>query len=331
MRNIFTILLLLITSYLVAQSSQQFANIGDFQTENGQMIKDCKLGYRTVGKLNTEKTNVVLWTTAFTGTSEMVIESINDLMDTTGLYLIIVDALTNGISSSPSNTKEFPKVTIRDMVNSQHKLLTEHLGIDHLYVVIGFSMGGMQTFEWLVAYPDFMDKAIPINGCPKQSSFDLLVWQTMADIITTAEQNGQDLDAALKLAGNILFINLYSPTYVVENYPADSVHAYIGQGITMKPLNVLGGLNAMISHDIYKSAKSDLDNISNVIKADLLFFVSNQDHLANPISATILAEKIGAQLVTLTGNCGHIAAFCEAAKVKKAITEFLERTDHNKK
>jgi homoserine O-acetyltransferase len=323
MRNIFTILLLLVTTYVTAQFDQQFANIGDFQTENGKVIKDCKVGYRTVGKLNTEKTNAVLWPTWFTGTSEHVIGSMNNVMDTTGLYLIIVDALTNGISSSPSNTKEFPEVTMRDMVNSQYKLVTDHLNIDHLYAVMGISMGGMQTFEWLVAFPSFMDKAISIIGSPKQSSYDLLVWQTMADIITTAQKNKQDLDVALKLAEKIEYINLYTPTYVVNKYPADSVDAYIGEGFTMKPLNVLGGLNAMISLDIYKSASSNIENISEVIKADLLVIVSKQDHLVNPISSTLLAEKLGTKLVTLTGDCGHIAVFCEAEKVKKVVTEFL--------
>jgi homoserine O-acetyltransferase len=323
MRNIFTILLILVTTYLTAQFDQQFANIGDFKTENGKVIKDCKVGYRTVGKLNTEKTNAVLWPTWFTGTSEHVIGSMNNVMDTTGLYLIIVDALTNGISSSPSNTKGFPEVTMRDMVNSQYKLVTDHLNIDHLYAVMGISMGGMQTFEWLVAFPSFMDKAISIIGSPKQSSYDLLVWQTMADIITTAQKNKQDLDVALKLAEKIEYINLYTPTYVVNKYPADSVDAYIGEGFTMKPLNVLGGLNAMISLDIYKSASSNIENISEVIKADLLVIVSKQDHLVNPISSTLLAEKLGTKLVTLTGDCGHIAVFCEAEKVKKVVTEFL--------
>ena len=96
----------------------------------------------------------------------------------------------------------------------------------------------------------------------------------------------------------------------------------------MKPLNVLGGLNAMISLDIYKSTNSDLDDISNVIEADLVVIVSNQDHLVNPISATILAEKLGAQLVTLTGDCGHRAFICEAETgartVISAITQVLE-------
>ena len=325
MRNIITVLFLLITSCIAAQSKQQFTNLGDFTTEDGYIIKDCKVGYRTLGKLNAEKTNAVLWPTHFTGTSEGAIGWPNIIMDTTGLYVIVVDALTNGISSSPSNTPDFPDITIRDMVNSQYKLVTDHLNINHLYAVVGISMGGMQAFEWLVAYPDFMDKAIPIIGSPKQSSYDLLVWQTMADIITTAQKNKQDLDVALKLAENIEFINLYTPTYVVNKYPADSVDAYIGEGFTMKPLNVLGGLNAMISLDIYKSTSSDIENISDVIKADLLVIVSKQDHLVNPISSTLLAEKLGAKLVTLTGDCGHSAVFCEAEKVKKAVTEFLKK------
>ena len=142
MRNIITILLLLVANCITAQSNQQFANIGDFTTVDGNIIKDCKVGYRTVGKINTEKTNAVLWPTWFTGTSEQVFGMLNNIIDTTGLYVIIVDALTNGVSSSPSNMYEFPKITIRDMVNSQYKLLTDHLNISHLYAVMGISKIG---------------------------------------------------------------------------------------------------------------------------------------------------------------------------------------------
>ncbi len=324
-KNYLSYVLLLFMYCGFSQVEQKFANIGDFTTSDGEIIKDCKIGYRTVGELNAEKSNAILWPTWFTGTSEQVVGILNTTIDTTGLYIIIADALTNGVSASPSNTNNFPKITIRDMVNSQHQLLTNHLGIDHLKAVVGISMGGMQTFEWLVAFPEFMDKAISIIGSPKQSSQDLLIWETMADIITHAKQEGEDLDLALKRAANIELINLLTPAYVAKTYPADSVGVYRKTyGFVMKPLDVLGGLNAMIPHDIYKNANTTPEDISAVIKAEVMVVIATQDHLVNPISAITLAEKLNAQLVTLEGDCGHLAAFCEAGKVKQSIDSFLK-------
>ncbi len=322
---IYISLLLMNSSF--SQSELKFANIGDYTTTEGKVIKDCKIGYRTVGQLNADKSNAVLWPTWFTGTSEHVFSfgAIDNMLDTEGLYVIVVDALTNGVSSSPSNTLEFPKISIRDMVNSQHTMLVNHLKIEHLQAVIGISMGGMQAYEWAVAYPDFMDKVIPIIGTPKQSSQDLLIWQTMAEIITHAKQEGEDLDQALKLASNIEFINLYTPAYVAKNYPADSVEVYKNTfRIKMKPLDILGGLNAMISHDIYKSVGISPVEIKNTIKADMLIIIATHDHLVNPISSIDFSEIINAKLIRLESNCGHMSPFCEADKVKMALSSFLK-------
>jgi homoserine O-acetyltransferase/O-succinyltransferase len=171
---------------------QQVGSLADFKLESGQVIRDCHIGYRTFGQLNPQKSNIVIVPTWATGTTAQMAGQFGPgkLVDTTKYYAIALDALGNGISSSPSNSSlqphmKFPKFTIRDMVNSQHQLLTEVLGISHVKAVIGVSMGGMQTFQWLVAYPDFMEKAIPIVGSPRLASYDLLFWQTEQDAITS--------------------------------------------------------------------------------------------------------------------------------------------------
>ena len=164
--NSFILTIVLFTS-LFAQSEQQFAELGNFKLVSGETIYKCKIGYRTFGTLNTEKTNAVLYPTWFGGKSESLANLIgpDKVVDSEKYFVIAVDALGNGVSSSPSNceyqsNKNFPEITIKDMVNSQYKLLTEHLGIKKLHGMIGGSMGGMQVFEWIVSYPDFMERRL---------------------------------------------------------------------------------------------------------------------------------------------------------------------------
>ncbi len=322
-------LLILFTNICLAQNQLKFANIGDFTTTEGKIIKDCKIGYRTFGELNADESNAVLWPTWFGGTSAQIknFGLLNSLIDTSGLYIILVDALTNGVSSSPSNTANFPTITIRDMVNSQHEMLVNHLNINHLYAVMGISMGGMQTFEWVVAYPDFMDKAIPIVGSPKISSRDMLIYQTMADIIIEAGQDKEKLDFATKRAHNILLINLNTPDYMVSNTSVDDLDDYLRSEYAglIKPEDYLGGLKALISNDIYKSANTNKEEIKNVIKAKMLIISSSRDDLVNPTRANELSKTLNSNLLTLHSNCGHMVFMCKAKTIKNEIGTFLKK------
>src|ERR1700688_337265 len=170
--------------------TQRFAELGDFKLQGGGVIQDLRLGYRTLGKLNANRSNAVLWPTWLGGKSEDLLKFVGPgkVADTTNYFVILVDAIGNGISSSPANSKKqplmkFPKFGIRDMVESERRLVAEVLHLPHLRAVMGISMGGMQTFEWIVAYPDFMDVAIPMAGSPQSTSYDKLLWLSQIEAI----------------------------------------------------------------------------------------------------------------------------------------------------
>jgi homoserine acetyltransferase len=105
-------------------------------------------GYRTLGKLNAEKSNAILWPTWLGGRSEELLQFIGpgNVVDSGKYFVILVDSIGNGISTSPFNSSsqprmKFPKFTVRDMVESEHRLVTEVLRLGHLHAVMGLSMG----------------------------------------------------------------------------------------------------------------------------------------------------------------------------------------------
>lgn len=168
---------LLTNQAVAAAPPQQFAQLGDIKLESGATIRDCALGYRTLGTLNPQRSNAVVFLPWHTGKSEDALALLGPkgLFNPENYYVVVVDAIGNGVSCSPSNSASqhgpaFPVFTIRDMVASTHRLLTEKLALKHVHAMVGYSMGGAQTFQWMVSHPRYMNVAIPIAATPRQTS-----------------------------------------------------------------------------------------------------------------------------------------------------------------
>jgi homoserine O-acetyltransferase len=168
---------------LACTPRQQFAALGDFALEDGEILRDCRIGYRTFGELDAARSNAVLVTPWAMGTSWHLARQIasGKLLDPSRRYVIAVDAFGNGVASSPSNSERqrgdaFPRFSMRDVVESQYQLLTRVLGVRHLEAVVGTSAGGMQAFQWTIAHPEFVDRAIAIAGSPRSSPADRRRW-----------------------------------------------------------------------------------------------------------------------------------------------------------
>lgn len=146
----------------------QLYKVGDLRLESGAVIKDFAISYVTHGTLNEEKSNAILMVTAISGNHHRLDFLIGPgrALDPTKYFIIATDAIGNGLTTSPSNSAtqprmQFPRFTIRDIVESQ-RLLVESLGITHVLGVIGPSMGGMQALQWGVSHPEMMDSLIAL-------------------------------------------------------------------------------------------------------------------------------------------------------------------------
>jgi homoserine O-acetyltransferase len=147
----------------------------DVRFHTGQTLPELRLHYTTVGE-PTGQPVLVLHGTGGSAASMLTPAFAGELfgpgqpLDASKYYIIIPDSVGHGQSSKPSDglKTNFPKYDYDDMVDAQYRLLKEGLGIKHLRLVIGNSMGGMHSWVWAVRYPDFMDAAVPMASQPTE-------------------------------------------------------------------------------------------------------------------------------------------------------------------
>ena len=153
--------------------------VRDFRFRSGETLPELRLHYMTMGRPRKDAAgvvrNAVLILHGTTGSGRQFLNPLftelygaGAALDTATHYLIFPDGIGHGASSKPSDGlhARFPHYTYDDMVAAHYRLLTEHLGVNHLLVVMGTSMGGMHTWVWGETYPDFMDGLVPLASLP---------------------------------------------------------------------------------------------------------------------------------------------------------------------
>ena len=151
--------------------------VRDFRFHTGEVLPELRLHYTTVGAPGGEPVLILHGTTG-SGASMLTPAFAGELfgpgqpLDAGRYHVILPDAIGTGKSSKPSDglRMTFPKYNYDDMVEAQYRLVREHLGVRRLRLVLGNSMGGMQTWMWAQKYPDAMDIAVPMASLPTEMS-----------------------------------------------------------------------------------------------------------------------------------------------------------------
>jgi len=332
-------LFLLITTLLIprfsySQSVQMFKEIGDFIIESGYKIENCRIGYRTFGNLNADSSNAILYCSWFGGTSEAIGTLIQkySFIDTTKYFIIAIDALGNGISSSISNSNTadsvFYSLSISDMVKSNYQLLTKHFKLKNIFAAIGGSMGSMQVFQMAVTYPDFAKKIITYVATPRLTSSDLLWMNTQLNLIESALDCGMS-EREVKRLSDLLTANFArTPDYVSKDIDLYEFQSYINsfdkepnKVFTLQ--NYLTQLKAMMKHDVFKQTNGSMEDAAKIFKSELFVIVSKSDLMVNPTEALNFAKLTNAKTLILDNNCGHLAVTCDIDLCREEIAEFL--------
>ncbi|MGM1047399.1 MAG: alpha/beta fold hydrolase [Bacillota bacterium] len=212
--------------------------LGDVLLQSGDTLPHAVLAYKTYGTLNAEKSNVILYPTWFAGqhTDNEWLIGPGKALDPEKYFIIIPNMLGNGLSSSPSNTPppyhqaNFPQVSIHDNVRLQHQLVTQKFGITKIALVVGWSLGAVQTFQWGASYPDMVERIAPFGGTAQTRPHAKVVFEGMIAALQadSAWKNGfytHQPTAGLAAMGRVYAAWGFSQAYYLEQlYQQEGYH-----------------------------------------------------------------------------------------------------------
>ncbi|MEO8004676.1 MAG: alpha/beta fold hydrolase [Betaproteobacteria bacterium] len=331
-------------------AEHRIAELGDLELESGEVIRDYRQSYAVHGELNREKTNAILVCISLTGNHHRLDFLIGPgkALDPAKHFIIAADPIANGLSTSPSNSEHqpgmrFPRFTIRDMVESQYRLLTRSFGISQLRAVIGASMGGMQALQWAVSHPRYARACVAMTPMARTSPWAVLVTETARSCLMADPAWTGDGFATEPLRGWRAYTGLMSallsrtPAALAEFLP-DCAEAHLWFE-KMLAQNRATGFDAhdylyqswaYEAHDVGATSGFNGDTAAALasIDAKTLVLAPPLD-LFNPADAArfAAAQIPGARFVEIPSVQGHQAATstkaADAAFLNRVIGEFV--------
>ena len=214
--------------------SEQYL-IPGFTTQSGVTF-DAHITYKTYGSLSPAKDNVVLMPTFYGGrhADTEYFMAAGRVIDPGKYFVVIPNMFCNGASSSPSNTAPpigrgaFPEISLYDNVTAQHGLITEHLGIERLRLVVGFSMGGMQTYQWGALHADMVDAIAPICASAKTSPHNQLMIEGPTSALRADAAYNDGWYETPPMKGLLAFGRVYTGWLFSQRFFRDELYKEIG-------------------------------------------------------------------------------------------------------
>jgi len=281
----------------------------NFTFKDGEKLAELKLHYMTLGKpvkdANGRVTNAVLIMHGTGGSGRQFLAKYfagelfgpGQLLDANKYYIILRDGIGHGKSSKPSDGMhmKFPKYDYDDMVAADHLLLTEALGVNHLRLVMGTSMGCMHSFVWAETYPEFMDAAMPMACLPVQIAGRNRLWRAMAmhAITSDPEWKGGEYTEQPKIAMqtwlDFLLIAGSAPIQMQKELPTrDAVDKFLEEAYATRTKN----LDANdILYQVAASRNYDPSSQLGKIKVPVMWINSTDDFI-NPPELGIAEQKV---------------------------------------
>ena len=167
-------------------------DLGDLPLQSGETLPGARLSWKAHGTLSAAKDNVIVYPTSYSAQHPALEWAIgpDSLLDPGRWFIVIPDMFGNGLSSSPSNTPDYPSlVTSADNVRAQRRLLRDVFGVERIAAAYGFSMGAQQSYHWAALAPEAVDRAIIVCGSARTSPHNQVFLASLMAVLEAAPEH----------------------------------------------------------------------------------------------------------------------------------------------